>query len=193
MFSVSERDRLGARVRQAIPHSRSRRAFAFLFYSGSAGGFIWASIGIVMTFVVGSIAASASFRTAFNSKFESQLLRAGFMSFNSWIAAAGAVLIHRGLLKNRVSRVHTWLISLGIEVSTGLLWSMYMISAGSHLVSFNFAGMSKFREDPPIAAAAVIAAFMVSLCLPWIFRQTAAFKPLPLIAAGTQQTGSACV
>ena len=193
MFSISERDRLGARVRQAIPHSRSRRALAFLFYSGSAGGFIWASIGVVMTFIVGSIAASAFAASISSSKFERLFLNLGFMAFNSWTAAASAVLLQRGYLKNRVARVHTWLLALGIETLIGLLWTLYMLSAGSRLVSLNIGGMSRFREDPPIAAAAVIAAVTVSFCIPWIFRQKAAFKPLPLKTAEMQWTGSACV
>ncbi len=193
IFSISERDRLGARVRQAIPLSRSSRAAAFLFYSGSAGGFIWASIGVVMTFIVGSVAASASAAAVSSSKFEEQFLHLGFTASNSWIAAAGAVLLQRGILQNRVARVHTWLISLGLETLIGLLWAMYMLGAGSRLARLNIGGMSTFREEPPVAAAAVIAAVMVSFCLPWIIRQASAFKPLPLKAAETQWTESACV
>ena len=188
MFSVSERDRLGARVRETIPRSFGRRALAFLFYSGSAGGFVWSSIGIVMTFIVGSIALVGAPGMVSSGKFDSQLLSVGFTAFDSWLAASGAVLIHRGFLKNRVKGVHTWLLSLGINAAAGLLWSMYMISAGSQLVSFNFLGMSTFKDDPPTAAAGVIALVLICACIPWIARQASAFKPLPLKTAETQRT-----
>ncbi|MEN9576183.1 MAG: hypothetical protein RL514_4038 [Verrucomicrobiota bacterium] len=41
LISVSEGDDVSVRIRRTIPPSSSRRALAFFFYSGSAGGLAW--------------------------------------------------------------------------------------------------------------------------------------------------------
>ncbi len=162
IFSVSERNKLGARVRETIPRSRGRRAFAFLFYSGSAGGFLWASIGLVLTIAVGSVAVSAASATVSSSQFEEALSILCRTSLYAWIGAAGAVLILHKFLKSQRNDFHDWTIALVIMMV--FAWIM---------------------SDWPIAAVAAVAAAMVCLCIPWIFRCASAFKPLPLKTAGT--------
>ena len=182
-LSVSERDELGRRVRETIPRSRGRRALAFLFYSGSAGGFLWASIGLVLTIAAGSVALSAFPGTISSSEVKETLLGVVFTSMNFWTAAAGAVLIQRAILKNRVNSVHTWLIAAGIFIVSRQVWLWLTASSSSRIIlSWEFfVGASPWSaDDPPIAAAVLIAAVLVFICAPWIARQASAFKPLPL-------------
>ena len=191
MFSVSERDEIGLRIREAIPRSRGRRALAFLFYSGSAGGFLWASIGLVLTILIGLAAISAAPGTVSGRDFEEHLLGVLFTSMSFWTAAAGAVLIQRAILKRRVNRVHTWLIAVGILAVSRQIWIWLAVSSSSRSVpSWSFLiGASPWSvDDPPIAAAVLIAAVLVGMCAPWIARQASAFKPLPLKTAETQRT-----
>lgn len=49
---ISQRDRLSWRVRMSIPTSEAKRALAFLFYNGAAGGLLWAACILSVTFIV---------------------------------------------------------------------------------------------------------------------------------------------
>ena len=167
MFCVSERDEIGLRIREAIPRLRGRRALAFLFYSGSAGGFLWASVGIVLTIAVGSVALSGK---EFEAEF-SQLCR---LSLYAWIGTAGAVLILFKFLKSQAKSMNDW--------------SNWSISMGGTVVVSRW-----IMHGWPTALVASVAAVLVGLCLPWIVRRAFAFKPLPLKTAGAQRTESACV
>ena len=201
-FGVSERDELGPRVRQAIPRSRLRRVFAFLFYSGSAGGFLWASAGIVMTYLAGSSAAILFGWTDFKEISEELLNFLGFASFNAWSAAVCAVFIHRMFLRNRVSAAYTWLIAVGVHLISNLLWAVFAFGFETYrgwdlpelllavLAVGAAAGSDLGSDGPPTIAAGVIALVLGCACLPWIVRQAAAFKPVPLKTRRTED-GSA--
>ncbi len=190
---VSERDELGPRIRQTIPRSRGRRVLAFLFYSGSAGGFLWASAGIVMTFLLflGAFAASSGWMGS--DTFFDGLYLIGFLSFNAWSIALCAVFIHRKFLKNRVSGAYTWLIAVGVHILSNLLWMMFLIGSGAYSGGFYtewigvlLLGAAAGSENPPTAVAGVIALVMGCACVPWLVRRASAFKPLPLKAAETK-------
>lgn len=51
--SICERDRHSLRIRRTIPRTFVLRRFAFLFYSGAAGGVLWSILGIVGTVYAG--------------------------------------------------------------------------------------------------------------------------------------------
>ncbi len=177
MISVCERDELGVRVRRKIPRSGAARAFAFLFYSGSAGGFIWSSIGIVLTLLIGSYSATSVSASMISSDLEAILYPITFTACGSWIGALGAVLIHRKLLKNRISSVYTWLIAYGIQTIGGLLWAVFLIGANMGGFGGMASGSASSAESFPSAAAGLIALILCLICLPWMARQIAAFKP----------------
>lgn len=46
---ISSHDELSLRVRRRIPHHPMKRAFAFLFYNGAAGGLVWAALLLTAT------------------------------------------------------------------------------------------------------------------------------------------------
>lgn len=194
-ISVSERDRLGLRVRQKIPRSGALRVVSFLYYSGSAGGIVWASVGILLTFLFGSLAVFSISGTVSSLEFE----KIAFSSFNMWIAGMGAFLIHRALLKNRISSGYTWLIAVMIYMASSLLWIMYMVSVGSAasigafsspftgLFTLFMRGVSSLSSEPPVNAAGVLALVLGCACLPWIARQIAAFKPYSRSTSAPQE------
>ena len=188
-FGVSERDELGPRIRQAIPRSRLRRVFAFLFYSGSAGGFLWASVGIVMTYLFGSSAVIFFGWTDFETLSEILILL-GFGSFNAWSGAICALFIHRKFLKNRLSGAYTWLVAAGVHIISNLLlavfafgfetyrgWDWFELLLGV-LMMGAAGGYDGGSGSPPTAAAGVIALVLGCACIPWIVRQASAFKPI---------------
>ncbi|MBN1918362.1 MAG: hypothetical protein JW889_10655 [Verrucomicrobia bacterium] len=53
--AVSERDVLAPRIVRTIPRGRWRRRFAFLLYSGSAGGVVWCSLMLGVTLAFGAL------------------------------------------------------------------------------------------------------------------------------------------
>jgi hypothetical protein len=53
--AVSERDALRPRLARMIPTGRWRRCFAFLLYSGAAGGVVWCSLMMGLTLSVGAL------------------------------------------------------------------------------------------------------------------------------------------
>ncbi len=55
LISVSEGDDVSVRIRRTIPESNSRRALAFFFYSGSAGGLAWTCLLGIATILVTSL------------------------------------------------------------------------------------------------------------------------------------------
>ena len=175
-ISVSERDRVGLRVRQKIPLSGVGRVFAFLFYSGSTGGFIWSSIGVVLTLLIGTLFATL-WGGLGGSEMEKILYRLTFTACSSWISVLGAVLIHRKLLKNRISNVYTWLIAYGIATVGGLLWVVYLIGANVGGFGGMMTGGAADTENFPSVAAGIAALVLCLICLPWMARQIAAFKP----------------
>ena len=182
---VSERDEQGPRIRQAIPRSRLRRVFAFLFYSGSGGGFLWASAGIAMTYLFGSFTTAVTPSGIGFRDYSDILDVLGFASFNAWSGTICAVFIHRKFLRNRVSGAYTWLIAAGVHIIFNLLWTMFTIGFESSHYYFNpigilVVGAATISGDPPTAAAGVIALVLGCACVPWIVRQASAFKPLPL-------------
>ncbi len=181
IVSVSERDLLGPRVRRQIPRSGLRRLLAFLFYSGSAGGFLWASIGVLSTFLFGWIGLTAPPQLMDVEDFLEGVKIVGFACFNLWIASAGAVLIHRKFLKKRVSNGYTWLIALGVYMVSNITWATMLVGSGASFHAPIWAvllfGISVFNDNPPTAAIGIAALIMVCFCIPWIKRQFSAFTP----------------
>ncbi len=55
LIAVSEGDVVSTRIRRTIPTSGAKRALAFFFYSGSAGGLAWAFVMAVLTVLIGLI------------------------------------------------------------------------------------------------------------------------------------------
>ena len=112
-IAVSERERLGQRVRQSIPRRRWLRLLAFLFYSGAAGGVVWSSLMIVLTLssiVVWGILFPHMWSggTTLNG-FMGVMIVMGLYAFSYPL---GASLIRRRFLANRVAGGYTWVIAI---------------------------------------------------------------------------------
>ncbi|HTL73951.1 MAG TPA: hypothetical protein VL863_11665 [bacterium] len=51
VVTVSNHDNLSVRVRRTIPAHRLKRALAFVYFNGAAGGLIWVTVLVVLTFL----------------------------------------------------------------------------------------------------------------------------------------------
>lgn len=67
LISVSEGDDLSVRIRRTIPESNSKRALAFFFYSGTAGGLAWTVLLGIATLLVASVTLDGGMLDAFST------------------------------------------------------------------------------------------------------------------------------
>jgi hypothetical protein len=129
-ISVNERERLGPRVRRAIPNSGLLRPLAFLFYSGSAGGVIFSTLVLLSTVGAGVLALalhgdmdvvpptmSGSYMSSVGGGSSwgapwlmvTQLRFAVLMGLYTYCYCLTAVLVRNVLLRGQLKPSFTWL------------------------------------------------------------------------------------
>ncbi len=195
--AVSERERLGQRIRQNIPRRRLLRLLVFPFYSGAASGVVWASLMIILTAL--PIAAwTGIFPHMFNHDLETlkSLVGLGLYAFSY---ALGALLIRRRFLADRVAGAYTWVIALvlfgftttiiplGLFFISGEWEQVWLVASPLGLLLFVNTNESHLVLHS-VTIATVCAAFAGALSLPWLVRQLGNFKPLEQEAASDSQT-----
>ena len=111
LSAIGEREEWGPRIARTIPERPLRRAVAFLFFSGAAGGILWTLLFFGLTLLAFYEAAwvlpSATLRNhrdVLTSLAESVLCIVGY--------TMTALLIRRTLLANRVQPRMTWTLAL---------------------------------------------------------------------------------
>ena len=183
--AVSERERLGSRVRRTIPRRRLLRPLAFLFYSGAAGGVAWSSLMIILTLLFIGMWSIIFPQMQIEDNIEAieALACLGLYTFSY---ALGASLIRRRFLANRVTGAYTWVIALILlGITTTIIplalfflsghWSKEWLVA-SPLGPFLFSDTEGFVSNS-IAITSVCAIFVGVLSLPWFVRQFNDFHP----------------
>ena len=183
--AVSERDSIGLRVRSKIPRKPAWRVPAFLFYSGSAGGLLWAVLGSAASYYAVLTTLEhlvIRFSLSLTREMDAAMSNAAFSGLNFVIAAVAAMLIHRRFLQNRISAVHTWMIAFGVSMFVGLGWVVFAMTpaagSGRGLGPVGvFIQLDAF-ENQPVGPAAIAAAVLAAAAVPWIVRQIRGFKPI---------------
>jgi hypothetical protein len=186
---ISNHDHLSLRVRARIPAHPLKRAFAFLFFNGAAGGLVWVALLTGTTFLI-------------TSWF---LRRAGFSSMtppdsNDFIVSAGAFLlyvfayaltglfVHRRFFSRRppkLAGVFAVLIPAAWAfVPNMLLFFLNRLSWASieRLQPGNVANLFIVKDERAKAEHLICAAAWVLLMLvlnaKWFTRQVKCFQPL---------------
>lgn len=181
--AVSERERLGWRVRRTVPRRWVFRPLAFLFYSGAAGGVAWASLIITLT-VLSAVTWLTVFPHMGTGDEMHRIAPLAILGLYAFSYALGASLIRRNFLADRVTGPHTWIIALVLlGVTTTIIplslffvhgkWeenSLVMSPLGAFL--FHESAVVPFSLAVSIFCAVVIGA----LNLPWFFRQFGNFR-----------------
>jgi hypothetical protein len=99
LVTISNSDLISLRVRRDIPKSRLKRAVAFIFFNGAAGGLIWVALISVLTFFVANIwPAGAAFSSADKDSFSE--FYSTTMAY-AFAYALMALFIHRKFLARR--------------------------------------------------------------------------------------------
>jgi hypothetical protein len=115
---VSNEDELSLRVLRVVPVNPGKRALAFLFYNGAAGGLVWAALLTGATFLVaqsflnpaGALSRSLGFSTSrFNllsaDDFHDFSISLGSFLLYAFAYALAAVFIHRKFFPRRPAKV----------------------------------------------------------------------------------------
>ena len=191
-IAVSERERLGQRVRQSIPRRRWLRLLAFLFYSGAAGGVVWSSLMILLTLssiVVWGILFPHMWSggTTFNDSLGVMIV----MGLYAFSYPLGASLIRRRFLANRVAGGYTWVIAIVLLGFTTMIiplilffvsgtWEREWLIGSPVGVTFAFALNAtdlRVLVFNSLKIAIVCAVLVGVLSVPWFVRQIRNFQP----------------
>ena len=186
-IAVSERERLGQRVRQSIPPQRLRRLFVFPFYSGAANGVAWSSLMIFLTLLALSACLIVFPHIRTHDEIEAIGALAGVAMY-AFSYALGASLIRRLFLANRVPGGYTWAIALVLLViATTIIPLILFFSSGEWNKEWFIgspvilgASLSSGDNDflwPSVSIAAISALVVGILSLPWFIRQIGNFRP----------------
>ena len=198
-IAVSERERLGSRVRRTIPRRWLLRPLAFLFYSGAAGGVVWSTL--IITLTVLSMVVWLIVFPHMDTGDEMQVIGAlAVLGLYTFSYVLGASLIRRRFLADRVTGAYTWVIALILlGVTTTIIplalfflsgnWNKEWLVA-SPLGPFLFSDTEGFVSNS-IAIARVCAIFVGVLSLPWFVRQFNDFQsPIEKVASNPQTNES---
>ena len=194
--AVSERERLGPRVRRSIPRKWLLRSLAFLFYSGAASGVVWSSLMIILTllFIGVWLIAFPQIGTGNDIETIGALASLGLYAFSYTL---GASLIRRRFLEDRVASNYNWVIALillGITTTIVPLCLFFLYGdwnkewlVASPLGPLLFSDTKGFVFNS-IAIASVCAIFVGVLSLPWFMTRVSNFRPLRENATSNPQT-----
>lgn len=194
MFSlvvvVSNSDHLSQRTRRTIPQSPFKRAFAFLFFNGAAGGLIWVALLLVVTFFASQAIVPFSGKSIGTDPGKSWFVIIGAYAFGY---ALTALFIQRKFLQNRPPKL-TGLLMLLLMGGWALMpyFILFFINRlswksvdGLQLGSvFNVFSM---RDDAGLVKHLYFAlawlALMVLVNAKWFFEQIKNFRPPPANAS----------
>jgi len=99
---ISNSDHLSLRVRRTIPASRLKRAFAFLYFNGAAGGLLWSGGILLATFFAAQAVMLAMPKAAYPSILSNDgLAWFAIMTAYAFAYALTALFIHRRFLPKR--------------------------------------------------------------------------------------------
>jgi len=184
MTAVSERDVQGARITRRIPRRWWLRPFAFLMYTGAAGGIVWACLMIGLTLLVALLVSWVEYGRYYGLNYTAAVM--GGLALYAFCYAMTASLIRRTFFpKARLG--HTWVFALFLAGIAFLVPMLAPIVRGDlwepqrNMDLWNLANPTMVFDNDfrtvglTIAGIWAIGVFLLSL--PWLARQIRAFRP----------------
>ena len=195
---ISNADEFSRRVRRTIPANGLKRAFAFLFYNGAAGGLVWIILLTLITYLLTSAVLQADARavhrpglsgiTGFDDSMLDFQFKLGIVLLYSFAYALTALFLHRRFWPQRPAKI-TSLIAIILAAGWALLPAFILFFMnklswqsieGMQLGNvFNVFSMRDAASLPPhLGFAAGWLGLGVLLNLRWFFRQLKNFAPV---------------
>ncbi len=123
LISINERDSWGSRVARTIPRNRLLRFFAFLFYSGAAGGVSLAVLCVVLTLCAGLYWQMLFPARHFGEGSEIILSVSAALGLYVFCYSMTAVLLRVYVLRDRLRVLYNWVLAfLLLAVGSTLPW-----------------------------------------------------------------------
>jgi hypothetical protein len=186
---VSNQDVLSRRVQRTVPGSGARRALAFLFYNGAAGGLVWAAVlsgvtyvGIFSALVIGPFTSTLS-----GEQLETFLVSSAAAMLYGFDYALTGLLLHRKFLPRKSPRLAGILAVLlpGAWALTPIIFFFFLDRLSLHVVEriqpgnlFNvFSVTENAQRLVHLEWAAAWLVLMLVLNAKWFFRQVRNFQP----------------
>lgn len=183
---VSNSDHLSRRVRRAIPQSPLKRALAFLFFNGAAGGLVWVAIILAITYFI-----SREITSIFPKSIGAGQDRPWFVIIAAYAFAYAltALFIQRKFFPNRPPKL-TGLLTVLLVGGWALMPSVILFflnelswKSVEGLELGNVFNVISMRDDDRLVYHLYFAlawlAVMVLVNLRWFFRQAQNFRPPP--------------
>ncbi|MBI5800963.1 MAG: hypothetical protein HZA92_09615 [Verrucomicrobia bacterium] len=211
LVSVSEGDDVSARIRRTIPISINKRALAFFFYSGSAGGLAWTVLLAVATTLVASLMFDGNLFDALSIRWSGRTMHGSFVSEMAEVVNVQVTLflyalayclyglfIHRRFQPHRpaifaglcsVALPALWAIvpNLVLFFLNQLSWDALQERQLGNIFNVAFLKDRSFTLDHQMCAL-VMVAFGLLLNAEWFLAQRRAFVPLVPEAAAIPPT-----
>ena len=204
VVSINERQQWGMRVLRMVPRNRFLRPMAFLFFSGSAGGILFAAGMVSLTFALTLLAvntdvfSSLSFSPYRLEMYRRQIAAFGLIALYTLVYCLMAVWVRNVLFSKLVKTSHTWVVSLllfGIGFSLPLFlvfmfqnedWRMGQVDPWWYISNpvwtiYEITERGGSNADDFRLGSLVFLSAMTFLMLmanmPWIVRQVRRFRP----------------
>lgn len=185
--SICEREEIGNRIARSIPSGMLGRRLAFFYYSGSAGGIIWAWLHIIATVVIAKVCKDAFFPavgTYQRDFFEFLEVFLG-IAFYSFFYSMAAVFVRRYFLEGRVEPGQNWFLAIILAGLGGAVpYMLGLIISGSSkesemlLLGNPFAlGYSTHLREAGVCFSFVMSIALLFLNKSWIKEQMEKFVP----------------
>lgn len=185
LIAVSEREHWGPRVARRIPKNPLLRPWAFLFFTGWAGGVAWCVTLMALTLIG---AAIVMHRTGFGVDWDNFAGVVG-LALYAYAYPMTALLLRRVFFRNWIKCGLTWLIAVGLFVAATLLpiLTFFMIhydrmtsidDGGIWLIGFPFMPfVGHDYLEKCLWFVGIWSAVVFVLSLPWAVGRYMAFKP----------------
>jgi hypothetical protein len=190
LVTVSNSDQFSLRVRRAIPQSRLKRALAFLFFNGAAGGLVWVAAILAATFVL-TWEITLAFPKSVSVSGESGdwFSRLATTTAYAFDYALAALLIHRKFLSRRPPKL-TGLLAVLLAGAWAVVPSIVQFflnqlswKSVEGLQLGNMFNVISLRDDGQqiyhLYFAFAWLAVMIVINAKWFFQQVKNFRPPP--------------
>jgi hypothetical protein len=211
LTSINEREQCGPRVARTIPRRWWLRGPAFLFYSGAAGGLLYAALLLTLTLALpGIVLWQDSDLAGMVARYEVDIGRRNvvvmtLIALYTFDYSMMAVFLRSVFLSDRVKSLYTWavavlLFGLGFalpypllflfqneELRTGQVNPWCQISNPlSTMLEYAERRTTRWTEfhTGALVFLSVWAGVLLILCLPWMVRQARRFRPPERVTVG---------
>jgi len=183
LVTISNADELSLRVRRTIPQSFIRRAVAFLFYNGAAGGLLWIAGILAVTYF--AVLAGRSLGTKFD--FDENWYWFGPTVCYAFAYALLGLLVHRKFLSRRAPKVAGllavllaggWAVvpSVVLFFLNRLTWTSVQQMQPGNIFNIFTLRDGELRLEHLYCSVALLGLMLV-LNFRWFARQVQAFRP----------------